>query len=70
MQKRVQPCRRLALETGQNVRVCVERDADCRMAKVLADDFRMHALRHQEAGVGIPQVMEADMAQARFLEHT
>ena len=59
---------RFPLHGGRDVRVCVECQADLGMAQNLMDDLGMHALREQQGGGGVAQVVEADIRQARCFE--
>jgi hypothetical protein len=49
----------------QKVPVAVEGDLDARVPELLRDQLRMLAVGDQEARERVPQVMEADLGQAR-----
>jgi hypothetical protein len=62
-QPRVQARRRLLLQTGQHVAVCVQCDAHARMAQALGDHLRMLALLEQQRRVAVAQVVKPDGRQ-------
>lgn len=53
---------------GYHVAVGVEGDADVGVPEHLGDDLRVDALREQQGGAGVPQVVEANVRQPRLLE--
>ena len=45
--------------------VSIQGDANVREPDHLRDDLRLDALRKQEGGAGVPEVVEADVAYSR-----
>jgi hypothetical protein len=45
------------------VTVSIQRDRDGGVPEHLGDDLRVYALRQQQRGAGVPEVVEADLRQ-------
>ncbi len=56
----------LGLHGGEHVRIRVEGDPDAGVPQALGDHLRMDSLEQHECGVGVAQVMKADVGEPRI----